>query len=60
MLSKTAIDPETYGKTNYTPEDKFYAEFIKSYDEHGFGGTRKKNTLNYYFNELLESLLKDS
>jgi len=26
---------------------------MKSYDEHGFGGTRKKNILNYYFNEML-------
>jgi hypothetical protein len=37
-----------------------YLEFLKSYDEHGFGGSRKKNILNYYFNEMLEALIKDS
>ncbi len=33
---------------------------MNSYDTHGFGGTRKKNLLNYYFNELLLSIMRDS
>ena len=33
---------------------------MNSYDEHGFGGSRKLNTFNYYFNELLLSVLRDS
>ncbi len=50
MFNKTINDSEHSSKIVYEKNEIFYTEFMNSYDEHGFGGTRKKNLLTYYFN----------
>lgn len=40
--------------------DVYKKMIIDFYTERGFAGKRKFQILNYHFNELLESFLKDS
>lgn len=35
-------------------------DFVKIYQEHGFAGSKKTELLNYYFNEILEAMMRDS
>lgn len=58
-MEKNKDDPTKF-KSKYDPTDPFYSEFMNTYALHGFGGSKKIEIINYYFNEILEAMMRDS
>ena len=59
FLEEMKNNPIKYHCKSCTSDDH-YKTFQESYAERGFAGKKKIKLLNYHFNEILESLLKDS